>query len=122
MNHASMTKILFMLRIIMLVLFITVFILVVKYAGVIRNIVTSEMHLSGKNVAGAKTSFEKEVKQNLGEYKKTAERQIVNIKVSDVLSFFGRVGKIGKDVLGAKDFMVKQTSGFLNNNKQSNKK
>lgn len=69
MNHASMTKILFMLRIIMVVLFITVFILVVKYAGVIRNIVTSEMHLSGKNVAGAKTSFEKEVKQNLGEYK-----------------------------------------------------
>jgi hypothetical protein len=107
-----MRKLIIIGKILLAVIVIGILSIVVKYAGTIRTAVSQN---SIKGVAGAQTSFEKEIKQNVNDYANSAKDQVMNIKVSDIVNGISRVNKINRDIQSAKKYISEQITGLLKN-------
>ena len=85
-------------------------IFVVKYANEIRDLITKSPL---KSVAGARTSFEKEVSKDIGEYADDAKEQVMNIRIKDLINPVMRIGKVSDDINWVKEYITKEVSKTL---------
>ncbi len=108
-----MSKFIFFGKVFLLTIFFCLVYSVVQYAGVIRGVITSQFFHSTKAVAGARTSFEDKVKEDIGEYTEQAKQKVLQIKVSDVIQGLGRTVKIVRDANTAKEYIVDTINTLL---------
>lgn len=100
-----MKRIILVGKVLLVVFFLSLLLFVVKYADVIRWVFSQ---YSSKRVAGAETSFEKEIKKDVDNYVEDAKGQVMNIKVSDMLESLYRLKKISQDIQSAKEIFIDQ--------------
>lgn len=98
-------------KILLAVMSIGILVLVVKYAGSIR--LTIAQYVSNKEVKGAQTKFEDDVKSNLADYTDTAKNQLMNIKISDIVKAISGVKKIGNDINSTKEYIIKEVGSII---------
>ncbi len=100
-----MHRLILIVKILFIIMLLTGLFFVVKYADMIRSTLANR---STKQVAGANTSLEKELKKDLENYFDTAKKSVLDIKVSDVVSNASRFKKIGSDINGIKDYLFEE--------------
>lgn len=96
----------------MLIVFFGILVVIVKYAGTIRNF-TYQYLGSKKSVAGAQTSLEKEINNDAQGYTESIKDQVMDMKVSDVVQSLSGVNKIEKDIEGIKKYLQEQLQNSL---------
>jgi hypothetical protein len=108
-----MNKLLILGKLLVLFIFVAALFLLGTRAEFIRTKIAQQFGFSRKAVAGAKTSLESEMKQNMVEYADKAKDSAMNIKVGDIINTLSRVKKIGEDANTMKDEVVKQVNDLL---------
>lgn len=106
MRVESMGRIFLLGKICLLFIFIAALFLLVARAEMIRTMITQQFGLSRTAVAGAKTSMESEVKEDIKDYADGAVKQIMKLRIEDVVHSVSRVKKIGSDLNGLKDEII----------------
>lgn len=101
----SMGKIIGLGKVFLAICLIFILAVVVKYADSLRS---TAAIFSKSKVAGAKTSLEQEMKDNLSGYTLNAKKQIMNIKLGDIVNSFGRITKISNDISNVKDYLLQK--------------
>lgn len=101
-----MNRLIFLGRLFLLFIFVAALFLFVARAEAIRRMIVRQFGMSRTAVAGARTSMEGEVKEDIKEYASDAAKQVMQIKIEDVVHSVSRVQKIGKDINGLKAIIV----------------
>jgi len=95
--------------------------LVANYTGIAQTKVMDLLHISGSSVQGASTQRAQEVSEkmrsDLASLANEATGQILNIRVSDVISGASRLQKIPHDVNAVKEFAKEQLDSMLKSKK-----
>lgn len=100
-----MSRILLFWKVILFITLTGILLYVVKYARDIRELFSDN---TNKSVAGATTSFEAEVKDDLVGYLNTLKYQLLNIKIKDIIQPLSRMGRIGEDLGNVKNEIKKE--------------
>jgi len=108
-----MGRVFFLGKLFLLFIFIAALFLLVARAQLIRKLIGQQLGMSRTAVAGAKTSMESEMKDNVNEYAKHAKDSAMKINVSDIINAVLRVKKIGVDAVKAKDSVQQQINKLL---------
>lgn len=91
-----------------LVLFVIVLLLVISHGNNVRSFIQDQFGITSKKVAGVQTSLEKDMKKDMDNYLEDAKKQIMNIKISDLVNSFSKINKVGKDLETAKKLINEQ--------------
>lgn len=97
-------------KIILAILFLGLLFFVVKYASTIRYVIA---YYSAQEVAGAQTSLEEEIKQNIEEYSENTKNQLLNIKIIDLLNPVMRIRKISEDLNNSKEYIINEVGKII---------
>ncbi len=95
-----MSRFLLVGKILLIIIFLGVLFLVIKYAGAIRTLVADN---SVKSVKSASTSLEKEIKRDFEEYLDSAKKQVLDIKIKDIVTQVMKIQKVSEDYKRAKN-------------------
>lgn len=95
--------------------------LVGQYGELAKNQVFAILHLPDSSVKGASTERAKEITGNIqtdiNNQVGSLEKQAMNLRVSDAINFFSRVGKIPQDISSVQQYISGQVGSVLKSKK-----
>lgn len=95
--------------------------LVGNYGEPAKNQVFAVLHLPNSSVKGTSTQRAKEITGNIqtdvNNQVNSLEKQALNLRVSDALSFFSRVSKIPQDINSVQQYLSGQVGSVLKSKK-----
>lgn len=97
-------------KLMLFVALVSLLLYVVKYASDIRSFFAGKTY---KQVAGAHTNLENEVKKDIADYLNSAKSQILNLKLKDIYEPLSRVNKINNDFRGAREAAEEMVTQLL---------